>query len=560
MANYAYKLDTSDMTVFSDELAQCSDAAWIIDPARNRVLSANASGCARFGWSPEARMPPLVVDAAMPGFVRQRSLISTNNLNTAHNEDLLLWTGIGAERISCRISRLSGTDEPLLLVHEVIGAPAQTKSGNLATTTWAQSPKTKSKKTAIKKPAAKKRDAKKPTPKKSTTAKAPAKPRVASKSKSKATRSKTTPPAKTKRATKTNAKQAKAAPSAQSNVQKQTVRAAAPAEPSVVMTSADRDAAVLQAIAKQIKSGRKSSLPPVPTEPATIAVTPTPPNDNAAAPDFADIEKALKTSVTALREAALLHDVAPRQEDRAFASGANAPISDMTVAGLAKLAHEMRTTLSAISAVAEIMRDERLGTIENPRYRSYAADIHGNAQHVLEVISRMLPIEDNDTAENTSEYTEFDLNALATRALSGLEPLAKERDLDVAIAAAKRLPHIVADATSVRQMIVNLVNNAVKFTPVGGKITIETAYVLNGPVKISVTDTGPGMEQAAIKRARASLEPHKLEQRAGGGFGLGFPVVHQLAAKNGATLGIKSRIGRGTTVTISFGKDRVIPV
>ncbi len=560
MANYAYKLDTSDMMVFSDELAQCPDAAWIIDPARNQVLSANASGCARFGWSLEARMPPLVVDAAMPGFVQLRHLISTNNLNKAHNEDLLLWTGIGAERISCRISRLAGTDEPLLLVHEIIEAPAQTNSRNFATATRAQSPKTKSKKPAPKEPAAKKRGAKKPTPKKSATANASAKPSVASKSKNTANRSKTKLPAKTKRATKTTAKQTKAAPSALSNVKKQRVRSAAPAEPSVVVTSADRDAAVLQAIAAQIKSGRKSSLPPVPIEPATIAVASTRLNDDAAAPDFADIEKALKTSVTALREAALLHDVAAGRADRASASGASAPISDMTVAGLAKLAHEMRTTLSAISAAAEIMRDERLGTIENPRYRSYAADIHGNAQHVLEVISRMLPIENKNTAENTSEYTEFDLNALATRALSGLEPLAKERGLDVAIAAAKRLPHIVADATSIRQMIVNLVNNAVKFTPIGGKITIETAYVLNGPVKISVTDTGPGMEQAAIKRARAGLEPHKLEQHDGGGFGLGFPVVHQLAAQNGATLEIKSRIGRGTTVTISFGKDRVIPV
>lgn len=217
---------------------------------------------------------------------------------------------------------------------------------------------------------------------------------------------------------------------------------------------------------------------------------------------------------------------------------------------LAKLAHELKTPLSAIAAAAEIMRDERLGPLGSERYRGYAADIFSSARHALGVINQMLETARADGAPIGLSFAEIDLNQLAEGVLSFMQPLAEEAKISLTSGLAARLPHVVADPTSVRQMLLNLLTNAIKFTGSGGRVHVTTNYELDGPVTIEVRDDGPGVEAEASPRGPAAEE----------GLGIGLPLVRSMAEANGAVVVIESRPGEGTAVRIVFRKDHVVPV
>jgi signal transduction histidine kinase len=221
---------------------------------------------------------------------------------------------------------------------------------------------------------------------------------------------------------------------------------------------------------------------------------------------------------------------------------------------IARLAHELKTPLSAIAAAAEIMRDERLGPIGSERYRGYAADIHSSARHALGVINRMLEVARCEAAEARLSFTEIDLNGLVESVLSGMQPLAAEAGLSLVGRSASRLPHVVADETSLRQILLNLLTNAIKFTGAGGEVVVSTGYRVDGPVTLEVRDNGPGM------KLDAGAEPVSGSSLAGPGLGLGLPLVKALAAENGAVVEIETAAGRGTAVRLVFRRDRTIPV
>lgn len=233
----------------------------------------------------------------------------------------------------------------------------------------------------------------------------------------------------------------------------------------------------------------------------------------------------------------------------------------------ASLAHELKTPLSAIAAAAEIMKDERLGPLGTARYGGYAADIYGSAQHALGVIDRMLggragPAQ--DAAGQAFDFAELDPAALLRAAVSQLAPLAERAGIALTLELTPRLPHVVADATSLRQIVFNLVTNALKFTGEGGRVTVAARYAGDGPLTISVSDTGSGMTESEVARLLApdpGARPARTRAADGTtGLGLGLPLVQALARANGAELVIESAPGRGTSASVVLGKDRVIPV
>jgi signal transduction histidine kinase len=242
--------------------------------------------------------------------------------------------------------------------------------------------------------------------------------------------------------------------------------------------------------------------------------------------------------------------------------GAPEPASEGTVAAvtrgdpgsIARLAHELKTPLSAIAAAAEIMRDQRLGPIGSERYRGYAADIHASARHALGVINRMLEVARSEGIQAKLSFAEIDLNGLVESVVSGMQPLAEEAGLSLVGRLAVRLPHVVADETSLRQILLNLLTNAIKFTGAGGEISVSTGYLLDGPVTLEVRDNGPGMTRDA------GGEPASGSSLAGPGLGLGLPLVKTLAAENGAAVEIETAAGRGTVVRLAFRKERTVPV
>ena len=229
---------------------------------------------------------------------------------------------------------------------------------------------------------------------------------------------------------------------------------------------------------------------------------------------------------------------------------------------LAHLAHELKTPLSAIVAAAEVMRDERLGPIGNSLYQGYAADIFESAHHALGVIAGMLTpaARESDAGRDALAFVELDANDLVRKLASSVRALLGAAGLEIDLRLEPALPHLIADPVTVRQMLLNLVTNAMRATPAGGRIEITTAYVLAGPVSIAVADTGRGMSSEEVAGA---LDPtrHALQTSSpSAGSGIGYPLTLRLAALNGASVAIESSPGAGTTATIAFSAARVVPV
>jgi two-component system cell cycle sensor histidine kinase PleC len=240
------------------------------------------------------------------------------------------------------------------------------------------------------------------------------------------------------------------------------------------------------------------------------------------------------------------------------------PAPGQQAAELARLAHELKTPLSAIVAAAEIMKDERFGPIANERYGGYVTDIHASARHALAVINSMLGKRENVPESATPDliFTDIDLAALVDSTVSAMRPIAEQAGLALAYDGEAHLPHIIADATAVKQILLNLLTNAVKFTQAGGRITVRTRHAPDGSLHLSVHDTGSGISDEEIARVHAATgQPMPRNQTAAtGGLGLGLPLVKMLAAANGAKLQIRRAPEGGTAILIAFAKSRVVPV
>jgi signal transduction histidine kinase len=236
-----------------------------------------------------------------------------------------------------------------------------------------------------------------------------------------------------------------------------------------------------------------------------------------------------------------------------------APAGGREVALPARLAHELRTPISAVIAYAEVLKDEHFGPHANARYRDYARDIYATARHALDVVDGMLQGDLDRSGVPPLVFADVDVAGVVESCLSVVQPLAERAGLELGMELAPRLPRVVADEVSLRQMLLNLLANAVKFARRGDRVAVTAAYDGDGPLSICVADTGPGMGQTGAQ-APADGPLAAMPAAANAGLGLGLPLTRALAEANGATLAIDSAPGCGTRVTLSFGKDRIVPV
>ena len=254
----------------------------------------------------------------------------------------------------------------------------------------------------------------------------------------------------------------------------------------------------------------------------------------------------------------------PRYEletDVANGSPQSSPAADPPALDLAKLAHELRTPLGAIAVLSEIMRDERLGPLGSQRYQGYAADIHESATHANSVLSSFLdPGAAAHGAGGAMDFVELDLGELVSGTVSALEPLAARSGVALRASLAPGLPHLIADRRSLRQMLNNLIANALKFTPPGREIVVAVSYAVGGAVELMVADTGDGMTEPELVHMQADVAVPEPLRRRSGGTGYGLPLVRALATASGATLEIDSALRAGTRVRITFPHARLVLV
>lgn len=227
-------------------------------------------------------------------------------------------------------------------------------------------------------------------------------------------------------------------------------------------------------------------------------------------------------------------------------------------AGIARLAHELRTPLAAISALSEVMRDERLGPLADPRYRAYAADIHQSAQQALAVLASYIETGERLTEPVAMSFAELEPAREIDRSVSALREVAVRAGVRLSMQADTSLPRLIADRRSLRQIVDNLLANAIKFTPPGGHVQVHVRCAPAGPLEVSVEDDGDGMAPADLARvldrcvAPDSGVPHR------GGGGIGLPLVRALAAANGGELAMTSERGKGTRASVTFGRNRLV--
>ena len=240
---------------------------------------------------------------------------------------------------------------------------------------------------------------------------------------------------------------------------------------------------------------------------------------------------------------------------RRQAESASAAKSDF----LAKISHEIRTPLNAIIGFSEVMMEERFGSIGNDRYRQYLRDIHSSGGHLISLLGELLDLSKIEAGKLELTFTGVNLNDLTQQCVAIMQQQANRERVIIRGSLAANLPQIVADARSVRQIVLNLLSNSIKFTGAGGQVIVSTAVTDAQEVVLRVRDTGDGMSEQELK---AALEPFRqlaTTSRWGStGTGLGLPFTKALAEANHATFKIISAVHDGTLVEISFPATRVL--
>ena len=225
---------------------------------------------------------------------------------------------------------------------------------------------------------------------------------------------------------------------------------------------------------------------------------------------------------------------------------------------LAKISHEIRTPLNAIIGFSEVMMEERFGAVGNERYRGYLKDIHASGGHLLSLINDLLDLSKIEAGKLDLTFASVSLNDLTQQCVAILQPQANREHVIIRTALAPKLPPVLADARSVRQIVLNLVTNSIKFTGAGGQVIVSTALKDDGEVALRVRDTGIGMSEKDIATA---LEPFRQVATAAarpGGTGLGLPLTKALAEANRASFRIKSAPKEGTLVEVAFAAGQVL--
>ncbi len=225
---------------------------------------------------------------------------------------------------------------------------------------------------------------------------------------------------------------------------------------------------------------------------------------------------------------------------------------------LANVSHELRTPLNAILGFSEILEGEMLGALGEPRYREYAKDIHDSGLHLLSIIDDLLDLSKIEAGRLYLSEDMVDVVELFDTVSRFVRERASHAGLTMSTELPAGMPAVKADKRALRQVLLNLLSNSVKFTPSGGHIALEAIREPDGGIGFRVRDTGIGIAASDIPRA---LEPFGLIDsslsRKYTGTGLGLPITRALIELHRGRFELTSEPGIGTTVTVYLPADRV---
>jgi two-component system cell cycle sensor histidine kinase PleC len=261
-----------------------------------------------------------------------------------------------------------------------------------------------------------------------------------------------------------------------------------------------------------------------------------------------------KSRVTLEQQSQRLADLAEKyQREKTRAEEANRSKSEF----LANMSHELRTPLNAIIGFSEVMVQQIFGAIGGAKYVEYARDIHRSGQYLLDVISDILDMSKIEAGRVQLELKRHDLLAIVEECLRIVSPRAEEGKVDVG----QRVPAglvVEADKRALKQVLINLLANAIKFTPENGQVTIA-ASSQDGHVALSISDTGigiPARDLAKLGRPFEQVENQFTKTRSGSGLGLA--ISKSLVELHSGSLSIESAVSQGTTVTVLLPTSELV--
>jgi signal transduction histidine kinase len=226
---------------------------------------------------------------------------------------------------------------------------------------------------------------------------------------------------------------------------------------------------------------------------------------------------------------------------------------------LAKVSHEVRTPLNSIIGFAELMLGERLGPIGNQRYKGYVEDIHQSGLYALSLLNDLLDISKIEAGKFELNFTAVDVPELVEDCVASLQPLAKRARIVLRTSLAHDLPAIVADPRRLKQILLNLLTNAIKFTKEGGQV-IVSGSIIESELRLRISDNGVGMTKDEITFAMQPFNQLDTAPRKQSGTGLGLPVTKALVDANRARLVLTSEPGVGTSADVIFPADRLFTI
>ncbi len=227
---------------------------------------------------------------------------------------------------------------------------------------------------------------------------------------------------------------------------------------------------------------------------------------------------------------------------------------------LANMSHELRTPLNAIIGFAEVMEGEVFGALGAEQYLEYARNIRDSGRHLLEIINDILDVARVEAGRVTLNEEDVALDGVVKGALRLVQERAHVAGIRLTAEGLETAPHVRGDARRLKQVLLNLLSNALKFTDPGGAVTVRISHSREKAVSLSVTDTGIGMtEQQAAEALIPFQQADSRLQRRFEGTGLGLPLSRAFAELHHGTLDITSHPGVGTRVTVTLPADRIVP-